>query len=228
VSGPRSSALQACSQVWLCCAGVPLSFAEVQEAVRLTRQTAIGYIRGSGGSPAAIKANEKKQRRQAVLGCSASHRVTFGEADRIVAIALVSSWECLYDVGFVVEQAGEPQPSYARLSPPQAQGPAVPGHWMDAFSMLRNARCMSANRTSCCFCCRTTMSEAFAEGWECLEQQLTLTACHLPVTRLNVQLSFSTCPSCTKAAAVYAADCKTRVSTYSRSHGDVPCLRNAR
>jgi hypothetical protein len=71
-------------------AGVPVSFAEVQEAVRLTRQTAIGYIRGSGGSPAAIKAHKDKQRRQAVLGCSASHRVTFGEADRIVAIALVS------------------------------------------------------------------------------------------------------------------------------------------
>lgn len=65
-------------------AGVPLSFAEVQEAVRLTRQTAIGYIRGS-------KAPREKQRRQAVLGCSASHRVTFEEADRIVVIALVSS-----------------------------------------------------------------------------------------------------------------------------------------
>lgn len=67
-----------------------MSFAEVQEAVRLTRQTAIGYIRGSGGSPSTIKVFKDRQRRHAVLGCSASHMVTFGEADRIVAIALVS------------------------------------------------------------------------------------------------------------------------------------------
>lgn len=74
------------------CAGVPVSFAEVQEAVRLSRQTAIGYLRGSSGSPAAgAKAQRERQRRHAVLGCSASHLVTFGEADRIVAIALVSS-----------------------------------------------------------------------------------------------------------------------------------------
>lgn len=70
---------------------MPVSFAEVQEAVRLTKQTAIGYIRGSGGHPGA-KAKDK-QRRQSVLGCSASHMVTFGEADRIVAIALVSGGE---------------------------------------------------------------------------------------------------------------------------------------
>lgn len=62
-------------------AGVPVSFAEVSEAVRLTRQTAIGYIRSKDAD---------RQRRKAVLGCSGSHRVTFAEADRIVVIALVS------------------------------------------------------------------------------------------------------------------------------------------
>ena len=70
-------------------AGVPLSFAEVQEAVRLTKQTAIGYIKGSGGSPAALAAHKDKKRRQAALGCSASHRVVFEEADRVVVIAQV-------------------------------------------------------------------------------------------------------------------------------------------
>jgi hypothetical protein len=64
----------------LAAAGVPVSFAEVSEAVRLTRQTAIGYIRSKDAD---------RQRRKAVLGCSGSHRVTFGEADRIVVIALV-------------------------------------------------------------------------------------------------------------------------------------------
>lgn len=79
--------------VALLLAGVPVSFAEVQEAVRLSRQTAIGYIRASAGSTAASK-DVEKQRRKAILGCSASHRVTFGEADRIVAIAVVSSAYC--------------------------------------------------------------------------------------------------------------------------------------
>lgn len=83
----RSSAQSCVLHLWLLLAGVPLSFAEVQEAVRLTRQTAIGYIRGSGGSPAATAANKELQRRQAVLGCSASHRVVFEAADRIVVIA---------------------------------------------------------------------------------------------------------------------------------------------
>jgi hypothetical protein len=90
--------------------GVALTFAEVQEAVRLTRQTAIGYIRGQGGSScssssssgggaagqAAVKpqarAAGKQQRdpkRKAVLGCSANHRVVFEEGDRIVVIAQV-------------------------------------------------------------------------------------------------------------------------------------------
>lgn len=57
--------------------------------MRLTGQTAIGYIRGSGTGEGA-KSSKERQRRQAVLGCSASHRVTFEPADRIVAIALVS------------------------------------------------------------------------------------------------------------------------------------------
>jgi len=92
VSGVKLHACQLKTHVAvaLVFAGVPLSFAEVQEAVRFTRQTAIGYIRGSKQS-ATGKAPREKQRRQAVLGCSAGHRVTFEEADRIVVIALVSS-----------------------------------------------------------------------------------------------------------------------------------------
>eukprot|EP00879_Flechtneria_rotunda_P014393 GHRR01015040.1.p1 GENE.GHRR01015040.1~~GHRR01015040.1.p1 ORF type:complete len:1094 (+),score=407.36 GHRR01015040.1:691-3972(+) len=81
--------------------GVPISFAEVEEVVRLTKQTALGYIRGHGsGSQASSNAakqrsvkdlhgSSKHQQRErtAVLGPAASHMVTFGEADRIVVLA---------------------------------------------------------------------------------------------------------------------------------------------
>lgn len=84
----------------VCCAGVQLSFAEVQEAVRLTKQTAIGYIRGQGSGYSSSSqgssvlkltqgSRQHERQRKAVLGCSASHRVTFREADRIVVIAQV-------------------------------------------------------------------------------------------------------------------------------------------
>lgn len=79
-----------CTHVFMHVAGQCVSFAEVQEAVRLTGQTAIGYIRGSGTSAGSERSSRERQRRQAVLGCSASHRVTFEPADRIVVIALVS------------------------------------------------------------------------------------------------------------------------------------------
>ncbi len=57
--------------------------------MRLTGQTAIGYIRGSGTGASVTKNSRDRHRRQAVLGCSASHRVTFEPEDRIVVIALV-------------------------------------------------------------------------------------------------------------------------------------------
>jgi hypothetical protein len=85
--GAFTTAYVTCADI----AGQCVSFAEVQEAVRLTGQTAIGYIRGSGSGEAGVKSSRDRQRRQAVLGCSASHRVTFGPADRIVVIALVST-----------------------------------------------------------------------------------------------------------------------------------------
>lgn len=75
-------------------AGVPLLFAEVEESVRLTRQTALGYIRSNAAgqqsvspSSKAIKASRLQQQRKAVLGPSASHVVSFNEGDRIVVLA---------------------------------------------------------------------------------------------------------------------------------------------
>ncbi len=72
-----------------------MSFAEVEEAVRLTQQTALGYIRGQGsgsqGSTTALKklkgGSKCTRQRKAVLGPSASHTVIFGESDRIVVLA---------------------------------------------------------------------------------------------------------------------------------------------
>jgi hypothetical protein len=49
-----------------------MSFAELAESVRLTRQTAVGYIRAG---------------RLAVLAPHASHQVVFGPDDRVVVIA---------------------------------------------------------------------------------------------------------------------------------------------
>lgn len=72
--------------------GVPLSFAEVEEAVRLTQQTALGYIR-CRAHQAAISSLAKgghknnNRRHTAVLGPPASHTTTFDEHDRIVVIA---------------------------------------------------------------------------------------------------------------------------------------------
>eukprot|EP00775_Hariotina_reticulata_P013760 gene13760-13879_t len=77
--------------------GVALSFAEVEEAVRLTGQTALGYIRGRCSSSSghlsnaiSLKATPQKQqgdRARCLLGCGAAHTVTFGENDRIVVLA---------------------------------------------------------------------------------------------------------------------------------------------
>jgi hypothetical protein len=82
------------------CSGVAVSFAEVEEAVRLTGQTALGYIRGrcsssnSSGSRSnaiiSLKGTSQKQQSdwsRCVLGCGAAHTVTFGENDRIVVLA---------------------------------------------------------------------------------------------------------------------------------------------
>lgn len=78
--------------------GVPISFAEVEEAVRLTRQTALGFIRGAGGGPQPLKglkagggAAGARARaaaaRSVVLGPPGSHSVTFADGDRIVVLA---------------------------------------------------------------------------------------------------------------------------------------------
>lgn len=72
-------------------AGVPLCFAEVEEAVRLTRQTALGYIRGrhskSGNCSLAKNKQAAAGQRKVVLGPAASHTVVFEEHDRIVVLA---------------------------------------------------------------------------------------------------------------------------------------------
>lgn len=88
------------TDVWPLCpactavTGVPLLFAEVEEAVRLTRQTAIGYIRSNSTGQHSVtpsskcnKASKMQQQRKTVLGPSASHTVTFNEGDRIVVLA---------------------------------------------------------------------------------------------------------------------------------------------
>lgn len=54
-------------------AGVPISFAEVSETVRLTGQTALGLMRGDSGV--------------AVLAPQAGDLLIFGELDRIVVLA---------------------------------------------------------------------------------------------------------------------------------------------
>ncbi|KAF8072886.1 Utp11 [Scenedesmus sp. PABB004] len=69
--------------------GQPLSFAEVEEAVRLTGQTALGWTRP--GVPAAAgaggRARQAAPQRKVVLGPAASHTVVFDESDRIVVLA---------------------------------------------------------------------------------------------------------------------------------------------
>lgn len=52
--------------------GQATTFAELAEAVRLTKQTALGYIRGG---------------RLAVLAPHASHQIIFGPDDRVVVLA---------------------------------------------------------------------------------------------------------------------------------------------
>jgi hypothetical protein len=85
----RARAIDNCAQLTALpsTAGVELTFAEVQEAARLTRQTAIGYIRGHRSSSGSQGSKQRERQRKAVLGCGASHLVTFDEADRIVVIA---------------------------------------------------------------------------------------------------------------------------------------------
>ena len=70
---------------------MPISFAELVETVRLTRQTAVGYIRGSGNSStrgtfSAYKADAIGGG-AAVLAPHALHEVIFEENDRVLCLA---------------------------------------------------------------------------------------------------------------------------------------------
>lgn len=71
---------------------MPITFAELAETVRLTKQTALGYIRGSGspgtrGTLSAYKVDPASGGGAAVLGPHALHEVVFEEHDRIVVLA---------------------------------------------------------------------------------------------------------------------------------------------